>query len=196
MSASPKNKWLVRRHTAAFGLIEVLIAALLITSAMATILAIYLRSARMLRTSRVAAASSQVLQQRLESVRDRPWAKVTSSQAIAALMQSPTNSEGELAAQDVVETLKVIAPLAKPGGLIESERYFLVRRAAGVVTVDVVGDFRTEPTLLFESSITWLDDNRPQSRHLRTVVCRNGLTRSGIVGTILGRPGTQVNTRP
>ncbi len=180
------------RH-AGFTIMEVMVAALLIAISMASIMTINVKSIHTLRASREAAASSQVLQQRIEMIRDRTWTEVSSADALAALLTTPAQSEAELSDAHFSEALKVTVPLASPTGPVESARTFSVHRADGVASVDAPGDFSAEPTLLFEGTVVWHDPSGLHHRSLRTVVCRAGLTRSGVIGSVIGRPGSGVS---
>ena len=193
-AASNLRKPARRGH--AFTLMEVMVSALLISIAMGNILMMNMRSAKILRASRELAAASQMLQQRVEMVRDRSWSEVASSKAMAALMKSPTDSEAEINGARVTERLTVTVPKASMAGLVETDRCFTVCRTDGAVTVEQSGDFNSEPTLLLEGTATWHDQAGVHQRVLRTVVCRFGLTRSGIVGTVIGRPSSRVSSGP
>jgi Tfp pilus assembly protein PilV len=174
----------------AFTILEVMVAASLIALSIGSIAAMNVRSFHILRASREAAASSQVLQQRIEMIRDRSWAEVSSSAAMAALLAAPAESEAELTDAGFIETMTVTVPEASASGPVESSRAFKVRRSRGTVVVKQAEDFSAEPTLFFEGSVTWTDHSGPHQRSLRTVVCRIGLTRGGVVGSVVGRPGT------
>ncbi len=178
-------------RSGAFTLAEVMVCILLIVLSMGSILMMNLRSAKILRASREVAAASQMLQQRVEMARDRSWSEVASSQALAALMQTATDSEPEMSASNVSERMTVTVPKATADGLVETDRSMSILRSAGKVSVEKSGDFTAEPTLLFEGTATWRDTAGVHQRVLRTVICRFGLTRSGIVGTVIGRPGSQ-----
>lgn len=168
----------------------------LITVSMGSILAMNVRAAKILRASREVTATSQMLQQRIEMVRDRSWSEVAGSQALAALMGTPTDSEAEMSGTNLTERMKVTVPKATAEGLQETDRSFSVSRSEKRVAVEQSGDFGTEPTLLFEGTATWRDSAGVRQRVLRTVVCRFGLTRSGIVGTVVGRPASRVPSKP
>ena len=173
----------------AFTILEVLAAAALIALAMGSIMAINTHAVHTLRATRQAAASSQVLQQRVEMIRAKPWPQVSSSTALAQLMSVATESEKELTDAHMVETLKVIVPVASADGPIASATDFTVRRQDGTATPDRNLDLGARPTLLFEGTLTWRDVHGVHVRTLRTMVCRAGLTRSGIFGSPLGRAG-------
>ncbi len=180
----------------AFVQLEVLISILLISMGMASIVGAFIRSAKILRASREVAAASQVLQQRIEMIRDQPWNEIVRSDTMAELMGTPTNSEAELPGANLTEILKVTVPVnAKNGGVTETDREYSIRRENGTVTVLASGDFSEEPTLLFEGTARWQDKVGWHERVLRTVICRMGLTRSGIVGATLGLPGNRVSKR-
>ena len=178
-------------RSGAFTLTEVMISIVLIVLSMGSILMLNLRSARILRASREVAAASQILQQRVEMAREHSWSEVASSQALAALMQTATDSEPEMSDSNVSERMRVTVPKATADGLVETDRSMSLLRSGGKVVVEQSGDFTAEPTLLFEGTATWRDTTGVHQRTLRTVICRFGLTRSGIVGTVIGRPGSQ-----
>lgn len=180
----------------AFSLIEVLVSTLIMSVAMGNIVMMSMRASAALRASREAAATSQLLQQRIEMIRDRPWPEVSGSQALAALMKTPTDSESELSDSQLTETMRVTVPAASDAGLVESDRFLSVRRKGGVVVIEQDGDFAAEPTLLFEGSVSWRDQAGMHRRAVRTVVCRFGLTRYGVLGSVLGRPGSRVSPAP
>lgn len=170
---------------------EVLIAILLIGIAVPGIVAINLQSMATLRSSRQAAAASQVLQQRMEMIRDRNWSEVASSRAVAALLSTAASSEEEVTDPNFAEMLKVTVPTQSPDGPVESGQSFSVRRHRGGVSIVETGDFSGEHTLFFEGTVVWHDKTGVRQRVLRTIICRHGLTRSGVFGSVLGRPGTE-----
>jgi hypothetical protein len=177
------------RNRRAFTILEVLAAAALIALAMGSIMAINTHAVHTLRATRQAAASSQVLQQRVEMIRAKPWPQVSSSTALTQLMSAPTESEKELTDAHMTETLKVIVPVASANGPTASATSFSVRRQDGVASPDRDLDLGAQPTLLFEGTLTWRDVHGVHARTLRTMICRAGLTRSGIFGSPLGRAG-------
>jgi Tfp pilus assembly protein PilV len=177
-------------------MIETLVSIILIAMTMATIVALYVRSAKILRASREVAAASQILQQRIEMVRDRSWSEVANAQNLARLMEAPADSEGELTNVDVSEVVTVTVPDSLQTEPAETGTHFSIRRQAGQVTIVEPGQLAAAPTLLVEGTVTWTDSSGPRERKLRTVICRMGLTRSGIVGTMLGRPGGRVSGGP
>ncbi len=167
---------------------------MLICLAMGSILMMSMRASKLLRASREVAAASQMLQQRIEMIRERKWSEVSGSKALAVLMQTPTDSEAEMSGTRLTERMKVTVPQASANGLAETDQFFSVSRSAGKVVSEGSGDFGTEPTLLFEGTATWSDSSGVHQRVLRTVICRFGLTRSGIVGTLVGRPSSRVSS--
>ncbi|MEO6786944.1 MAG: hypothetical protein ABI318_12500 [Chthoniobacteraceae bacterium] len=184
------------RGRQAFTLLEVMVSSLLICVAMGSILMMNVRASKILRTSREVAASSQMLQQRVEMIREHTWSEVAGSAALSALMNTPTDSEAEMSGINLTERMKVTVPKASAAGLVETGQFFSVSRSDGNVVCEGSGDFGAEPTLLFEGTATWRDSSGVHQRDLRTVVCRFGLTRCGIVGTVLGRPGSRVSSSP
>jgi hypothetical protein len=143
---------------------------------------------RTLRLTHEVAASSQVLQERIEMIRARPWPEVASAAALAILMQTATPSEAEVADPNLVETMTVTAPANSAAGPADPALSFSVTRTRGRAQIGVDGDLTKQPTLLFESSVSWTDLNRTRTRILRTIVCRAALTRSGVFGSGLGLP--------
>ena len=175
-------------HDAAFTIIEVMISAVLILISLGSILAMNAESMHALRATRQAAAGSQVLQQRIETIRTQVWPEVSNSTALARLMSAPTEAEKELSDAGFIETVRVWA--APPvGGAIDEERTYEVRRQRDTARVVKTGDLGSDMALLIESTIAWRDVQGAHERRLRTLVCRSGLTRSGIYGSALGRAG-------
>jgi hypothetical protein len=168
-------------------MVEVLVAALLIFLALTGILSMNTRSIHLLRATKHAVASSQMLQQRIETIRDKPWPEISNATALAAVMRVPTDSEKELADSGCTEFISVSVPDAL-GGERQGSRAFTLQRKHGVVRIDEDGDLGKESMLLVSVSLQWRDVHRPLQRTLRTVVCRTGLTRSGIFGSTVGRP--------
>lgn len=169
-------------------MVEVLVATFLIAVGLGSILSMNARSAHSLRAARQTAAASQLMQQRLEMIRSRPWPEVTSSEALSTVMHLPTESEKELSDHQFLETLTVSIPPgvtpAEPNG---ATTFTLKRRKGLVIEAPAAADLGAEPLLVYESTITWKDKDATLERKLRTLVCRAGLTRSGIFGSDLGR---------
>lgn len=178
----------------AFTLLEVLISAALISLTVGGIVTMNARAASGLRTSRIVAAGSLILQERIEMVRQSAWSQVASSDALSTLMRGPTPSEAELGSAFVAETMTVTVPAETAQGLQETAQVFSIRRANGTASISQSGDFSQAPTLLFKGELTWRDQSGFHQRSLRTIVCSSGLTRCGIVGTALGRPGSQTSS--
>ena len=168
-------------------MVEVLVAALLIFLALGSTLAMNTRSIHVLRSTRQAVASSQMLQQRIEAIRNKPWPEISNATALAKLMRVPTGSESELADKACTEFISVSVPDAL-GGDLAGARAFSLTRQRGFVTVTEDGDLGAESMLLVNVTLQWRDVHAPQQRTLRTILCRNGLTRSGVFGSTVGRP--------
>lgn len=168
-------------------MVEVLVAALMIFLALGGILAMNTRSIHLLRSTRQALATSQMLQQRIESIRNKPWPEISNATALTSLMRSPLDSEKELADDSFTEFLTLSVPDAL-GSEAAGARAFSLERRRGVVTVTEDADLGAEPMLLVNASLQWRGLHGTQQRMLRTVVCRTGLTRSGVFGSTLGRP--------
>lgn len=180
----------------AFTILEVLVAAFLIALAMGSIMTINTHAVHTLRATRQAAASSQVLQQRVEMIRSKPWPEVSNSTSLQALMSMPTESEKELTDAQMAETVTVTVPAPSSDGPTASATSFSIRRQNGVATVGAPADFGAQPALLFDGMLTWHDVHGLHQRSLRTMICRAGLTRSGIFGSPLGRAGGPAPSLP
>ncbi|MEA3213652.1 MAG: hypothetical protein QOE70_6709 [Chthoniobacter sp.] len=174
-------------HRRGLTIIEVLVATLVILVGLCSILAMNARSMHTLRSTRQAAASSQMLQQRIETLRSKAWPEISNSTALATLMKTATESEAELGDPALLEWITVSVPDTTTGSVL-GDRSFSVRRQRGNVRIEEAGDLGSEPTLLIDTSITWRDMDGSHERQLRTILCRAGLTRSGIFGSALGRP--------
>ena len=172
---------------AGFTILEVLVSALLIALAVGSIMGMHTQSMHVLHNSHLAAASSQVLQERVEMLRSKPWPDIASTVALTDLMGTATESETELAEANLTETLKVSLPADTADRAAASANSFTMTRHGGVVTPGSDYDFSQNPTLLLEGTATWRDDAGVHTRSLRTVICRDGLTRAGVFGSALGR---------
>ncbi len=172
-----------------FTILEVMVSAALVALGLGSILTMSAQSIQTLRAARQVAAGSQILQQRIEAIRSGTWPEISSAVALARLMETPAPSEVELGSAGVTEFLTLSVP-APDGIATSSARSFRLRRAGGAVTVEMDGDFSSEPTLLLESVVVWQGKAGPQRRALRTILCRAGLTRSGVFGSEVGRPAT------
>lgn len=169
-------------------MVEVLVAALLIFLSLGSILAMNARSIRTLRSTRQAIASSQMLQQRIEAIRNQPWPEMASGPALAVLMKKPVDSEKELSDPNCTEIISMSVPSAF-GEEVAGARAFSVQRRGGKVEILEDADFTSERMLLVTASLQWKGTAGMQRRMVRTVLCRTGLTRNGIFGSLLGRPG-------
>ena len=176
-------------------MVEVLVAALLIFLSLGGILTMNTRSIHLLRSTRQAVATSQMLQQRIESLRNQPWPEISSATALAVLMRKPTESEKELADDDCTEFITLSVPDAL-GAPVSGARAFSLQRHRGLVTIIDDADLSAEPMLLVNASIQWRGVHGTQQRMLRTIVCRNGLTRNGIFGSTVGRPASVTPVLP
>lgn len=176
-------------HLRGVTIIEVLVASMLIIMGLGGIFAINTRCLHLLRATRHVAASSQMLQQRMETLRAKPWPEVSNSTALAQLLRTPTESEKELADAGVVEAITVTVPPSVDGTDLRTMPSFTVLRQRGNTQIPKPGDFASEPLLLVEIVLTWRGIQKDQQRRQRTMICRTGLTRSGIFGSPFGRPG-------
>lgn len=178
-----------RSSRAATTFVEVLISAALIFVCLGGILTVNVKTIHTLRATQQAAASSQILQQRVETIRSKPWPEMSNSTALAALLQVPTESEKQIPDLNLSEVVRVSVPTLTAQGFTEGAS-FTVRRDRTTVWIEQAGDFRNESTLMFSGSISWRDMHGRHERQLRTILCRAGLTRSGIYGSVLGCRGT------
>jgi Tfp pilus assembly protein PilV len=172
---------------AGFTIIELLVSAVLIALAVGSIMSMNTQSMHTLRDSHLAAAGSQVLQQRVEMMRALAWPDISNSPALSELMATATESEREMAEANLTEKLTVTVPADTTGPAVNGASSFSLVRHKGVVTGGAAGDFTAQPTLLFEGAVSWTDSTGAHARSLRTVICRDGLTRAGIFGSSLGR---------
>jgi hypothetical protein len=182
-------------NRSAFTIIEVMAAALLVFLGLGAIFAINTQSLEILRSTRLLANGSQLLQERMESLRSNPWPQVADAQALSQLYATPAPSEAELSTANLVENVVVSIPVV-PGTPKPSNASFSLRRKNGVVQVVQPGDLRAQPLLLVDMTLTWQDRGQTKQRELKTIIGRAGLTRSGIFGSVFGRPPTGNPTPP
>jgi Tfp pilus assembly protein PilV len=181
-------------HFRGVTIIEVLVAALLIIMGLGGVFAINARCMHLLRSTRQVTAGSQVLQQRMEMLRSRPWPEISNAVALQTLLSSSTESEKELADAGVVETVNVTIPPTVEAVRQEKVRSFSVVRRRGQARVLEDEDLGDQPLLLFEIILTWRGVQKEQQRRQRAMICRTGLTRSGIFGSAFGRPEQTLST--
>jgi Tfp pilus assembly protein PilV len=177
-------------------IIEVLASALLIFLGLGGIFAMNTQSLEILRSTRLLANGSQILQERVETLRSLPWPEVANSQAVSNTVYSaPAPSAAELSKADLVETIIFSVP-STPGQPSPDNNTFVIRRKNGAVRVLQAGDFTSQPLLLVDMTVSWQDRSSTKQRQLRTIICRDGLTRSGIFGSAFGRPATIASGKP
>jgi Tfp pilus assembly protein PilE len=169
-------------------MVEVLVAALLIFLSLGGVFAMNARSLHILRSTRQVTASSLMAQQRLETIRSKAWPEFSNATALAKMMQTPTESETELADSNPTETITVTVPPTPGAPERVGPGSIKVQRHDGVVRVLGMGDLGAEPMLLVSATVQWREMQRQQERTRRTIIYRSGLTRSGIFGSALGRP--------
>lgn len=168
-------------------IIEVLTSVLLIFLGLGGIFAINIQSMEILRKTRQTVAASQMLQERIETMRSHVWPEISNAQAVAALLQTPTQSAADLADLYPSESYVVTVPTL-PAGAQAADYTFTVRNDAGKVTIVQNGDLGAQPLLMVQGTIRWRDAHGFQQKQLRTIIGRIGLTRSGVFGSIFGRP--------
>lgn len=168
-------------------IIEVMASALLILLGLGAIFAMNTQSYQILRKTRQAATSSQILQERIEMLRTRPWPEVARGPALCQLLAKAAVSAPDLADSDPTETVMITVP-PTPAVPQASPDWIKVQRRAGDVTLIQDGDLFDEPLLVVEAGITWREMGMTRERKVRTIIARSGLTRSGIFGSAFGRP--------
>jgi len=169
-------------------IIEVLISAVLIFIGLGSIFAMNTQSIELLRATHLTAASTQIVQERVETLRSRPWPEISNAQALALVMQTAAQSESELNAPNLTETITMSVPQTGNGDVTTGAQIFQVQRQNGTTRILQDGDFGTQPLLLADLWLQWGNAPRMQQRKLRVIICRTGLTRSGIFGSAFGRP--------
>jgi Tfp pilus assembly protein PilV len=174
-------------------IIEVLTSALLIFIGLGAIFAMNTQSMQILRSTRLLANGSQILQERMESLRSHPWPEVANAPALAQLLQTPAPSERELGNFDLTETVIISIP-DTPGAPKKDNSTFKLQRRDDTVRVIQSADLTAQPLLLVDMTIAWQEKGQTKQRQLRTIIGRAGLTRSGIFGSAFGRPAMTSNT--
>src|SRR5688500_524410 len=96
-------------HNQGMTIIEILASCMHMLLGVGAVFAMNTHSLQLLRKTRQAAASSQILQERVEILRSRPWPEVSRAQAVANWWGTPTESAPDLADSDPTETL-IISP--------------------------------------------------------------------------------------
>jgi hypothetical protein len=176
-------------------IIEVLASALLIFLGLGAIFAMNTQSLEILRSTRLLASGSQVLQERMETLRNLPWPEVANSQALAQIYATPAPSQADLANASLVESVVVTVP-STPGAPNPPSNSFSLRRKNGTVHILQSADLTGQPLLLVDMILTWQERTNTKQRELRTIIYQNGLTRSGIFGSAFGRPAVTAPNTP
>jgi hypothetical protein len=184
-----------KRSSSGITIIEVMISAVVIFIGLGSIFALNTQSLRILRKTRQYSTSSQVLLERVEMMRSQPWPQVSRGQLLAILFNNAASSGRNLADAQPVEDIVVSVP-STPGDPSADSTILEVRRLSGTASVVRDGDLSAQPVLLVDFTISWRDADRISERTIRTIIARNGLTRAGIYGSILGRPATSSANSP
>jgi Tfp pilus assembly protein PilV len=169
-------------------IVEVLASALLIFMGLGAIFAMNTESLRILYSTRMLANGSQILQERMEAMRNHPWPEVANAQALAKLFQTPTSSQRDLGRTTSVTELVTVSIPSTPGAPTADHSSFQIRRRNGTVTILQSADLTAQPLLLVDMSVIWQEHDGTKQRELRAIIGRTGLTRSGIFGSAFGRP--------
>jgi Tfp pilus assembly protein PilV len=189
-----------RRNLAGVTIVEVLLSAVLIFIGLGSIFEMNTQSIELLRATHLTAASTQMLQERAEAIRSKAWPEISNSTAMAILMQTPAQSEGEMSAPALTETITLSVPptangqltangqIASSGPAPSGGQSFEVQRQQGQVRILQRGDLGTAHMLLADILLTWGQSPRVQQREMRVIICRTGLTRCGIFGSAFARP--------
>jgi Tfp pilus assembly protein PilV len=177
-----------RRDDAGVTIVEVLLSSVLIFIGLGSIFEMNTHSIELLRATHLTAASTQMLQERAETIRSRAWPEMSNARALAILMQTPAQSEIEMSAPALTETITMSAPQTVNGQVTPNGQSFQVQRQQGQVRILQSADLGKAPMLLADILLTWGLSPRVQRREVRVIICRTGLTRSGIFGSVFGRP--------
>jgi hypothetical protein len=169
-------------------IIEVLASALLIFMGLGAIFAMNTESLRILYSTRMLANGSQILQERMEAMRNHPWPEVASAQALAKLFKTPTSSQSDLGNTTSITEVVTVSIPSTPGVPTPDNSSFQIRRHNGNVNIVQSADLTAQPLLLVDISVVWEEHDGTKQRELRAIIGRNGLTRSGVFGSAFGRP--------
>lgn len=180
-------------HQSGVTIIEVLVSALIIFLGIGAIFNMNTQSLEILRSTRLLANGSQALQERMETLRSRPWPEVANAPSLATLFQAPAPSEAELGSTDITEIVKVSIPQT-PGNPRPDNTFISLRRRNGAVDIVQSADLTAQPLLLIDMTISWQEQHETKQRQLRAIIGRSGLTRSGLFGSAFGRPAMTLTT--
>lgn len=137
-----------------------------------------------------------MLQQRIELLRSRSWTEIATGPGLVRVMAAATDSEKELLPHDARETLAVSPVLPSEVGPTAGPQPLKVTRQQQSAKLEFESDLTAEPMLMFTATVSWVDPRGPRERSIRSIICRAGLTRNGIVGSRLGRPEPAAATTP
>jgi Tfp pilus assembly protein PilV len=177
-----------RKNQDGVTIVEVLLASVLIFIGLGSIFEMNTHSIELLRATHLTAASTQMLQERVETIRSKAWPEVSNSTALAILMQTPAQSEVEMSAPALTETITLSVPVTGSGQVTANGPAIQAQRQQGQIRILQPGDLGTAQMLLADVLLTWGPAGHVQKRELRVIICRTGLTRAGIFGSAFGRP--------
>ena len=177
-----------RKNQDGVTIVEVLLASVLIFIGLGSIFEMNTHSIELLRATHLTAASTQMLQERVETIRSKVWPEVSNSTALAILMQTPAQSEVEMNAPALTETITLSVPVTQSGQVTTSGPAVQAQRQQGQVRILQTGDLGAAQLLLTDILLAWGPPGHVQKRELRVIICRTGLTRCGIFGSAFGRP--------
>src|ERR1700679_437848 len=99
-----------RKDRAGVTIVEVLLSSVLIFIGLGSIFEMNTHSIELLRATHLTAASTQMMQERVETIRGKAWPEISNSTALAILMQTPAQSESEMSAPALTETITMSVP--------------------------------------------------------------------------------------
>lgn len=164
-------------RTAAFTLIDVLGAVLVVGLAFGGVFAANTRAMGMLKSAKQAAVASKCLQQRIEQLRNYNWAQITDSNALHDLYNTPPLPSIELPGFSEQVTVSAFTPAtsgnasAAPSG----QMLQITRDVNGLVTLvsDSV-DLVSQPTIRIDVQIQWPGLGGAQRTRQTSVIVANG----------------------
>ncbi len=170
-------------------ILEVLASVSLILLGLSAIFGMNAQSLQVLRRAQQIGAATQVLQERIETLRTTPWPQISRGATLASLWSRPTEGAADLADASPTEIL-TIEPSPSPGVPAPAASRISLERRNGKVSLLQNADLNAEVLLLVELKIQWREQQSTRERILRTIIGRDGLTRSGVFGSAFGRTGS------
>ncbi len=162
-----------KASSAGFSLVESAIAVAISVLFLSSVFTMNIAALDSIRGSKESVAASQVLQQRIESLRIANWQQITSATWLAANSLN-TSAAGADVLKNLSETLTLV-----PYGSGNVGNTQLVRNSAGTTIVNQNAGLLTENAVkaIWTANYTGAPNNRPISRQIVAILAKGGVAK-------------------